>query len=135
MELKLALICDSATVSPEGKLNILGEFNTISSREEPIRWPMLTLVARFEALTVEGTEHRLAVDLTDADGNSIVPQRLEGSLLFTPGGPGRPLRGNFMAQMQGIQFPTFGTYEFHLFIDGHRMGSVQIYIVEREEPA
>lgn len=63
MEAKLALICNSANVSQEGKLNILGEFDTIWAEQVPVKWPSLTLVARFEAHLVEGSKRRLAIDL------------------------------------------------------------------------
>ncbi len=134
MELKLALICDSANVSQEGKLNILGEFNTIWGQHAPIKWPMLTLVARFEAHAVEGSGHTLAIDITDADGHSILDRRIEAQLTFSQTAPGRPLRANILAGFRDLAFPKFGDYEFHMLVDGHSMGTVVIYIAQRQQP-
>lgn len=135
MDMKFGLLCDAANVTNEGKLNILGEFNRIWSTSPPVRWPLCWLVARFEAHITEGTDHALEVDLINEDGRSLMEERPSGALKFQPTGPGRPLRAQVMMRMQDIQFPEFGDYEFHFLVDGTHVGSVPIYIMERDESA
>lgn len=135
MELKLGVLCDAANISREGKLNILGEFNRIHSPGEPIRWPLCALVARIEAPTVEGPRHELEIDLTDADGRSILQPRPKGSIEMKPMGPGRPLRAQFIANIENLQFPRFGDYEFHVLVDGRSIGTIPVYIVRHGDSA
>lgn len=135
MELKLGVIADAANVADQGKLNILGEFNQITSTgPPPVIWPMFTLVARLEAPTVEGTQHKVGIDLVDGDGKSILPGRIEGPIKFSAQGPGRPLRANLIAQLQGMIFPAFGTYEFHIIVDGRSVGTIPVHIVQMKPP-
>jgi len=134
MELKLGLICDSANVSHEGKLNILGEFNTIWGQQPPVKWPTLTLVARFETHAVEGSKHALTIDVVDEDGQSILDKQITGTLVFSQTGLGRPLRANVLISFRDLTFPKFGAFEFRLLIDGRSLGTVAIYIAQQQRP-
>ena len=71
MEVDLAVIADAANVSQEGKLNILGVFDTIWAREFPFRHATMVLVVRVRADFTEGGGHPLEVRLVDADGAQI----------------------------------------------------------------
>lgn len=128
--MKLGILCDAANATANGKLNILGEFNTIHSPEAPVGWPLFTIVIRVEAPTVEGSEHHLEIDLTTEDGQSILNERPGGPIQLKPQGPGRPLRGQLIAQVGGMQFPQFGDYEFHILVDNRVVGTIPVYIVQ-----
>ena len=54
MEVKLAGFCDAANISREGKLNILGEFNTLYAAAVPVIWPLMYVVIKIEATAGEG---------------------------------------------------------------------------------
>src|SRR6266516_902993 len=56
MEVKLALLADGANVSREGKLNLLGIFDTLFARSFPTTHPQMQLVIRFEAAAHERSE-------------------------------------------------------------------------------
>jgi len=49
MEVVLAVLADYANVSQEGKLNIMGIFDIISSEKFPTFHPEMKLVVQFEA--------------------------------------------------------------------------------------
>jgi hypothetical protein len=49
MHVNLAVLCDAANVSREGKLNILGEFDSIHASSFPLTYPTMVLVVRMEA--------------------------------------------------------------------------------------
>ena len=50
---------------------------------------------------------------------------------LTPQGPGRPLRAQLIARLQGMTFPHFGDFEFHVLVDGREIGTIPVYIVRR----
>ncbi len=120
MELRFALLADAANVSQEGKLNICGEFNVIhSNAEPPIAWPHCVLVVRVEASISEGTQHTFRLGIFDEDGGAMLPVSPEIPLKFSSQGPGLPLRGQVLMNFGNLAFPRFGTFEFHVLIDGH----------------
>jgi len=130
VELKFGIVCDAANVDASGKLNILGVFDTIMGREAPVRRPSFTLVLRMEAPSIEGTTHQVAIRLVDADGNSLIEASLGEGVVFRQTGPGRPLRAQVLAPMEGLTFPNFGDYEFHVVVNGSSLGAIPIYVQE-----
>ena len=53
MKVNLALLADGANVSREGKLNILGIFDTIHAGKFPVVHAQMRLVVRLEASSAE----------------------------------------------------------------------------------
>lgn len=127
MELKFGLLADYASVAERGKLVIAGEFDQINAQTAPVTWPLMFLVARFEASITEGSKHRLRLDTRDADGRQVIPA-IEGDIGFVPRGPGRPLRGQIIMRLEGLQFPRAGDYSFNLLVDGRELGTVGLFL-------
>jgi hypothetical protein len=130
MHVNLAVLCDAANVSREGKLNILGEFDSIHASSFPLTYPTMVLVVRMEAHPTEVGDHRLKLQLLNADGRDVVPP-LEGE--FTTGqGPflGVPVRtAPIILQMHGVRFEEPGYYSFELLVDGHHLRSLPLQFV------
>ena len=72
MEIKTAVLADTANVSQEGKLNITGIFNRIQSGSFPVTWPSMVLVVRLEAHSSEIGSHKITIQVTDEDGGKLV---------------------------------------------------------------
>ena len=140
MQVNLLVLCDAANVSREGKLNILGEFDSIHASAFPLTYPTMVLVLRMEAHPTESGDHRLKLRLLDADGQDVVPP-LEGE--FSTGFPpfaGVPVRtAPIILQMHGVRFARPGHCSFELLVDGHHLRSLPLHIVagldEEEGPA
>jgi hypothetical protein len=135
MQKQLALIADSANISRENKLNILGEFDTLWAREVPIAWPVMWFVAK---LKVEGADvgtRQLLLRIVDEDGNTVVPP-LTG-ILEIPA-PGEDFSGYFpsipiVLGVQNARFPDFGAYSFELRVDDAILAEVPLYVKKRQE--
>src|SRR4051794_18211871 len=92
VNVNLAVLCDAANVSREGKLNVLGEFDSIHASTFPLTYPTMVLVVRLEAHPTEAGDHTLRLHLNDEDGQDVVPP-LQGE--FPTGDPpflGVPIR-------------------------------------------
>jgi hypothetical protein len=130
VQVNLAVLCDAANVSREGKLNILGEFDSIHASSFPLTYPTMVLVVRLEAHPTETGDHRLKLQLLDADGADVVPP-LEGE--FATGRPpflGVPVRtAPIILQMHGVRFEGPGHYSFELLVDGHHLRSLPLHVV------
>ena len=83
MEVGLAVLADAANVSREGKLNILGEFNTIFAGRFPVTWPKMNLVLKLEATVGEGSRHRLGIRVINQDGKLVAPP-VDGEIELGP---------------------------------------------------
>ena len=130
MELKFALLADHVHETKEGKLAIIGEFDTIGALKAPARHALCYLVARLEASVSEGSHHKLQVTLVDEDGKQVLPLTPPMDVSFVPTGRGRPLRGQLIVQFADIELPRFGDYEFHLLADSRLAGAVHVRLAE-----
>ncbi len=130
MQVNLAVLCDAANVSREGKLNILGEFDSIHVSTFPLIYPTMVLVVRLEAHPTEAGDHRLKLHLVDEDGRDVVPY-LHGD--FPTGDPpflGVPIRtAPLILQMHGVRFEAPGHYSFELLVDNHHLRSLPLHLL------
>ncbi len=137
MKVTLALLCDSANVAADGKLNILGQFSQIASPAFPCELPLMHLALRFEARPSDaGAERELLVRLVNADGNRI--GELGGLLTvppFEPSGeqssnlPDGPTMLQTVVPLPNVTFPEPGAYALHLLIDGEGNRSVGLDVI------
>ncbi len=128
MDLDFAVIADAANVSQEGKLNLLGVFDTIWAREFPFRHASMVFVLRVKADFTEEGSHRLEVRLIDADGGQLF--RAEGPLQVPAGSPGRPIRPHVVLGLSGVSFSRPGDFSFEVMLDGSHLASVPLYVME-----
>lgn len=129
MEVALALLADYANVSREGKLNILGIFDNIYSQSVPATHPQMQLIMRLEADRLEADrEHKVEVELIDADGNKLFS--IGGNLKFGPPPPGEKVRINHVIQLSNLRFDRFGSYEFKILINNEVRKEVPLAVAE-----
>jgi len=128
MEVALAVVADAANVSQEGKLNILGVFDTIWARDFPFRHASMVFVLRVRADFTDQGLHQLVVRLMDADGGQLFKA---GGPLKVPGGePGRPIKPHVIMGLSGITFQKPGDYSFEILVDERHMKSVPLYVMQ-----
>jgi hypothetical protein len=125
MDVTLAVSCDAANVSREGKLNLLGIFNSIHAAEFPCTHPHLALVLRVEARLGEEGVYPLQIKLVDEDGQQMFD--IGGQLSLQGAEPGRPMTAQTIMDINNLQLPRPGTYAFEVFLDGHHTRSVAIH--------
>jgi hypothetical protein len=117
MRVKLALLADYSNVSREGKLNILGIFDTIYARTFPTTHPHMQLVIRLEADFEEaGTTRQVEVQFQAQDGTGLF--RLPAALTIQRGEAGEPVRADHILTLTNVTFQEPGRYAFHIVVDG-----------------
>lgn len=132
MEVDLAVVADAANVSQEGKLNVLGVFDTIWAREFPFRHAAMVFVLRVRADFTEQGDHGLVVRLIDADGGQLF--KAEGPLKVPQSVPGRPLKPHVILGLAGITFQRPGDYSFEVILDDRHLKSVPLHVMEAPKP-
>ena len=128
MDVDLAVVADAANVSQEGKLNILGVFDSIWAREFPFRHGAMVFVLRVRADFTEQGVHQMEVRLMDADGSQLF--KAEGPLTVPGGAPGRPIKPHVIMGLAGITFQKPGDYSFEVIVNDQHMKSVPLYVMQ-----
>lgn len=133
MKISMALLADAANVTRDGKLNILGIFDVIHASAFPVTHAQMQLVLRFEAEMAEiGLTHQVEIQLMDADGARLL--RLEGGLSFGEGSGGETIGLNHILTIAGMSFPSPGSYEFKIRVDGQLKAEVPLRVLGTEGP-
>jgi hypothetical protein len=120
MRLTLGVVAEAANATAENKLNILGEFNLVTSSVFPVALASLSVVLRLEAPGHADDEHVLQLRLVDQDGDLIRPLLDLPFRLGQVDIEGLPRRAQFIIPIALPQFEAPGTYVFDVLVDGQR---------------
>jgi hypothetical protein len=130
MKSQVLLTADYASVDQAtGKLNILGAFNRIFAKQFPAVHPRMALVAKLVASDfAETTEPRpIEVTLTDADGTELF--QVTGMVQLPIDKKGFRQDANIIVEINAIEFPRPGTYEFIVKCEHEVIGETTIELV------
>jgi len=134
MNARLALLADFANLSADGKLNILGAFDTIYAAKFPAVHAEMKLVVRFEIHPAEADQPRqMEIQFRNADGQKIFG--LQGTMKFQglPGATpvGEMLSTNTILGINSLELKEPGRYEFVVLVNGEIKASVPLKVVVR----
>ena len=131
----MLVTADFASVEPAtGKLNILGEFRSISSVNFPARHRRMAVVVKLGGeLTDNQDQYILRVALADEDGNELIC--VEGSFKLPHAPAGIRPEYNIILELQDIVFPKPGAYRIYITVgDGVVKGSKDLVLAQRQPP-
>jgi hypothetical protein len=126
MELDFGLLADAATVDASGKLNVLGVFDSIQTREFPARHGRVSLVLRFSAGGAEAGGHDVEIRLRGPSEQEVL--RLNGRLDIAAGARDvkQGIKVPHVLNLDGIVFPEEGMYFFDISCDGRSLMSIPL---------
>ena len=127
MNIQVAVLCDAAT-DDQGKLNLLGAFDTIYTPQLPAVHPQCSVALRVTFFSGDEGKHNLRFNFMDADGGSIMPD-------FPP----LPIEvvlpedmhfgtRNFIVNIQQLKFAEPGLYSVDLSLDGQSQASIPLLV-------
>lgn len=130
MDVIFAVLADSANISQEGKLNILGNFADISATKFPTRHPEMQLVLRLQASPAEaGKSKKMEVTLIGPDGERI--GNLSADFEVPESEPGSPVDMQTIIRLVDTVFPKPGRYAVHVLINGDEKAHVPLNVKEK----
>ena len=134
IRIPLAVIADSANVSQEGKLNILGIFQCIGAKTAPATIAQIALVMTFEGERGDAiSEHPIKIQLVDAEGQVMI--NVESRLRFNmPPSGQHNVSAHQIFQFANITFPGFGTYDLNIFVNNEVRKSVSLSVIAVKPP-
>ena len=124
MDLQLGVLADFASITHEGKLNILGIFDEINPAVLPIALPIFYVVVSYSAGPTEfDTDKTLGIALQTEDGDILVTLE-QAAHVRRPARPGTRTKVNQVHALAGLPFERAGSYAFVLSVDGRPEGSI-----------
>lgn len=128
VEVKWALLCDSASAGPNGKLDIQGVFDRIGAKRFPARHKRLTIVFKMECPASEYDQTRqLKICLLEADGKRVLEMEAE---LHIQRPPSLLLGIQQIVEIEDLVFPKAGDYRFDIVMDKHSMAQLPVVLVK-----
>lgn len=135
MEISLAVLADCANVTREGKLNILGIFNTVYVQSFPGELAQCFLVVRFAPDVEEkGTRQRIIFRLTDPDGKWTTELAAEMQVAVE-GPPGSPEADLIVPAAPLVRFEREGPHELKIFVNDEERRAIKIAAIRMPAPA
>lgn len=134
MHLRFSAICDHASPSADGKVDIHGVYHDLSAPGFPAQQERLVLVLVLEWDREDHGRYRFKADLEDDDGK--ISLTVEGETEVhrpTPDQP--PARSQLIMPMEGVIFPHAGQYTFRVKVKGQSVAGPGIFLMEVSEGA
>lgn len=125
MEVRFAVLADSANVSQENKLNITGIFDRVSAAIFPAQHLGSSLIIVLEAHPSEVGQHDVAVHFVNEDGDLLMNADLKVQFGH-PVDPLHPMRANLILPMPLIPLPNEGEYRFDILVNGRHEAEVAL---------
>ncbi len=127
MNVELFVLCDAAT-DYQGKLNLLGTFDSIWAKQMPVVHPSCAVALRIRFLKIEDGEHKVKISIVDGDGKAVVRPVEAGVNIQFKNTPLTSMATNMILNLQGLNFPVYGEYSIDLAIDGRHEVSLPLYV-------
>lgn len=128
MKVEIFTLCDAAT-NQNGKLNILGSFDSIYSGTTPVVHPQCSVALKMRFDAIEQGEHNIIINFVNIDGKHIIPQ-LNGKVRIKFAAHQRTHAENIILNLQGLKIEQFGEYSVDVALDGRQLASLPLYVME-----
>jgi hypothetical protein len=132
MNIQVAVLCDAAT-DDNGKLNLLGAFDTIFTQQLPAVHPQCSIALRVTFGHEDEGPHKLKLNFVDADGHSIMPGIEIPIEVVLPGDSHFGTR-NFIVNIQQLKFENPGLFSIDISLDDQSQASIPL-LVKHNPPA
>ena len=115
MRVVLALLADHASLTNDGKLNVLGIFEAFRPKQMPAVLASLSIVLRLDAQPPDlREEYGLAIRFRDPGGGELF--KLDGKLNVQD--PSSHVNAQQIIRIEALQVKEYGTHHFEVEIDG-----------------
>ncbi|MFZ4765160.1 MAG: DUF6941 family protein [Roseimicrobium sp.] len=134
MKLLLATLCDSAA-DYNGKLCILGAFDTLCASQFPVVHPQCSLAVRLLFTQKDAGRHQFDIQFMDDAGNAIIPSFPPDPHIDVtfPHSAIPFVTRNIVLNLQRLRFEHPGVFQFHITLDGDPIMTLPLRVTHLEE--
>ncbi len=122
----MAVLCDAAT-DDNGKLNLLGAFDTIYTQQLPAVHPQCSIALRVTFGQEDEGAHKLRLNFVDADGRFVMPSIDIPVEVTLPEDTHFGTR-NFIINIQQLKFDQPGLYSIDITLDGRSQSNIPLLV-------
>lgn len=133
MVIEAFLLCDAATQG-QGKLNVLGAFDSIFSKKMPVILSTCSITTRIRFEKIEDGDHPVKIHIINEDGKNIGPKP-EGNISVKTGPGSDSTVTNVILNIQNLKFEEYGIYRIDLAIDDNIQASLPLRVAEPSSQA
>jgi len=133
MNIQVAVLCDAAT-EDNGKLNLLGSFDTIYAPQMPAVHPQCSVALRVTFVPGDEGTRKLTLSFINADGKAIM-QNIEMPVPVALPDDAHFLTRNFIVNIQQLKFEEPGLYSVDVRLDNISQASIPLLVKMIERPA
>jgi hypothetical protein len=126
MNIQVAVLCDAAT-EDNGKLNLLGSFDTIYAPQMPAVHPQCSVALRVTFQPGDEGTRKLTLNFINADGGPIMPP-IELPVPVSLPDDAHFLTRNFIVNIQQLRFEEPGLYSVDVLLDNQSHASVPLLV-------
>jgi hypothetical protein len=127
MNLVLAIACDAATVSPQGKLDVQGIYNELSAPEFPAAQERLTVVLVLEWSAREAGEQPIRADLISPEGEMVITIQGHTDVEFGPDNEVPP-QTRIILPLENVVFQNPGRYFLRVQAGTETVEALPLYL-------
>jgi hypothetical protein len=127
MKVEIFTLCDAATTDAGGKLNILGSFDRLMAREEPVTHPQCALALKLRFERVEEGQKRIRISFVDSDGASVMPT-LNATTQVQFRANESTATASLVLVLQQLKLPRFDEYSIDLGINDRHEASIPLIV-------
>lgn len=129
MELQLALFCEQAQETPDGKLDARGVFHDLFAPGFPALQETMVLVIVMDWGPRDQGSYNLKAELVAPDGRVVLT--VDGHSDVTPQPAGKPpARTRIIMPVEKAVFPDPGRYHLRVIVKGKRFKGPSLHLVE-----
>ncbi len=126
MNIQVAVLCDAAT-DDNGKLNLLGAFDTIYAPQLPAVHPQCAVALRVTFVPGDEGDRKLKLNFVNADGHGIMPP-IDIPVTVALPDDAHFITRNFIVNIQGLKFPEAGLYSVDVRLDDQSQAGIQLWV-------
>lgn len=126
MNIQVAVLCDAAS-DDNGKLYLLGAFDTIFAPQFPATHPQCTVALRVTFVSGDEGNRKIKLNFVNADGRSIMPP-IEIPVAVALPEDAHFLTRNFIVNIQGLKFPETGVYSVDVRLDDKSRAGIPLWV-------
>jgi hypothetical protein len=132
MQLLLATLCDSAA-DYNGKLCVLGAFDTLCAPQFPVIHPQCSLAVRLLFGPKDTGQHHMSIELHDEQGKPVMPAFTPVVDVTFPPGAVPFVTRNLVLNLQRLRIEDPGVYQFRISLNGAELISLPVRVTRFEE--
>lgn len=126
MDTDIFTLCDFAQ-DVQGKITIVGTFDTIWAHEFPATQPVCSIVARIRYNANEVGQHSFKISFLSDSGEEFAPA-LSGKLGFKIPSGQEWGAANIVIGIGLLKLPSYGRYSVNLSLDEKQIKSLYLYV-------